>query len=543
MAFQQSLGQLRAAVATYASLPLTGNMKGDIRIVLDLGAAYTWISESGSGTWVDWKKVTVSNYNDLTGRPESSPLAIDNATQAIRNIYLNYVYLFFISILTVSQNVMKMFEGMIDLFKTEDGLDLTKSVGQRRLDVQGGQAGITYYRNNFDGSLDNYTKILIHGINYNDELQVLPEGEGGQGGDGGGGGDPTVVSFFDNLYNDIIPSNATVDTIITKFGQKAIQFSGANDSCLILYYINQDGDLYKVNGLDFTWDFWVRPDNDNAETIIVNHCFNHTEGDSFKIERLANKKIKASIKGANEYTFDNMWLPVDPVSYNVTSVNTIEKEVWSHIALVRSNGYLKLFINGNLEATSSIADTQNIVNYKQDMSIPYYEGSPIFKVGSGFTGRMEEIRISKGIARWASNFTPLTVPYNYQIVSAPCNNMVMQSNGYEAEAIPSSARIVIFEQDAILNYEPEIVETIIPNTDVKVYISRDGGTTFTQAADLKYEFNIYQEVVWGSIYNNTNFLVGTVDLSSQPSGKEVCYKITTHNNKDLSIRAVAINWK
>jgi hypothetical protein len=121
--------------------------------------------------------------------------------------------------------------------------------------------------------------------------------------------------------------------------------------------------------------------------------------------------------------------------------------------------------------------------------------------------------------------------------------MVIQSEGYEANSIPTSARIVIFEQDAVLSYEPEVVETVTPNTDIKVYISRDGGTTFTQATDLKYEFNIYQEVVWGSIYNNVNFLVGTVDLLSQPNGKEICYKITTHNNKDLLIRSVACNWK
>jgi hypothetical protein len=237
------------------------------------------------------------------------------------------------------------------------------------------------------------------------------------------------------------------------------------------------------------------------------------------------------------------WYPVDPVSYDVTSVNTIAKEVWSHIALVRNAGYLKLFINGNLEATSSVADNQEICRYRNEMYVPFYEGGCAFRIGYNFTGRMEEIRFSKGIARYTSTFTPRTTPYNTPTQSAPCNNMVIQSEGYEANSIPTSARIVIFEQDAVLSYEPEVVETVTPNTDIKVYISRDGGTTFTQATDLKYEFNIYQEVVWGSIYNNVNFLVGTVDLLSQPNGKEICYKITTHNNKDLLIRAVAVNWK
>jgi hypothetical protein len=358
-----------------------------------------------------------------------------------------------------------------------------------------------------------------------------------------GGGEITYASFFDALYNDILPYNIDADTVITKFGEKSIQFAGTTDSYLIIPYINQNGNPFTVNGLDFTWDFWVRPDNDDAEPIIVDYSFDRELGGAFKIERLANKKIKVSIVGCSEYYYDTKWYPVDPVSYDVTSVNTIAKEVWSHIALVRNAGYLKLFINGNLEATSSVADNQEICRYRNEMYVPFYEGGCAFRIGYNFTGRMEEIRFSKGIARYTSTFTPRTTPYNTPTQSAPCNNMVIQSEGYEANSIPTSARIVIFEQDAVLSYEPEVVETVTPNTDIKVYISRDGGTTFTQATDLKYEFNIYQEVVWGSIYNNVNFLVGTVDLLSQPNGKEICYKITTHNNKDLLIRSVACNWK
>ncbi len=74
MAFVQRLGSLRSPVSTYANLPITGNVLGDLRILTDLGVLYTWTSESGSGTLANWKKVTVSSYNDLTNRPVISPL-------------------------------------------------------------------------------------------------------------------------------------------------------------------------------------------------------------------------------------------------------------------------------------------------------------------------------------------------------------------------------------------------------------------------------------------------------------------------------------
>ena len=757
--FQQSLGQLRSAVATYANLPLSGNNKGDIRITLDLGAAYTWISESGSGTWVDWKKVTVSNYNDLNNRPISSPLAIDTATQTVRNIYLNYVYMFFMSMVSISINVMKMFDGVLDALHTEDGIDLTRTSGQRRVLAPTMQSYAGFYFNDFDGSLDSYTKLLIHGYQLNGE----------------------ATDFFDSLLNDILRNDTITSATNTKFGNKALSFDASLTSYLLLnsFYntptlgLSNDGNPFKVNGVDFTWDFWVRCNADAAETIMVDHQFNHDDGTNFKIEKTAAKKIKVSLRGCTDYTWDNQNVPTDPISYDVTGTTSIEKEVWYHIGIVRQSGYIKLYINGILDGTSSVADTQNIIDYDNELVIGNENG---LYLGKGFNGRIEEVRFSKGIARYTSTFTPRTTAYNeptdnpigvipfthyklnedaanaavadsgtgtnngtasrntnllsqtgkiakafnftranndqiqvndfvvdikndttgtfsywfkpsalgdsgylfcasadathpvvnssydgagnivsfmiyqdpndgawqwqsanniteeswYHLVvvqdgvspkiyingvdvtstgnfttanditawmnkkgnavtakiggcvcaniwfdgliddfryykntaltsdqvailynegngieeeSITTDNMIIQSEGYETNTIPSSARVVIFEQDGIASYDPKVVQAVTPNTDIKLYVSRDAGTTFTQVTDLKVEMDINQEVIWTSLYSNVNFLVGTVDLSTQPNGKEIVYKITTHNNKDLLIRAIAINWK
>jgi hypothetical protein len=42
---------------------------------------------------------------------------------------------------------------------------------------------------------------------------------------------------------------------------------------------------------------------------------------------------------------------------------------------------------------------------------------------------------------------------------------------------------------------------------------------------------------------SVNWYVGTVDLSTQPNGKEMVWKVTTHNNKPVSLRSIALNWK
>ena len=77
------------------------------------------------------------------------------------------------------------------------------------------------------------------------------------------------------------------------------------------------------------------------------------------------------------------------------------------------------------------------------------------------------------------------------------------------------------------------------NTDIKGFISRDSGTTFTQGT-------LVDE---GSYGTSTKRIVAfhDLDISSQPSGTSVCYKITTHNqsagSKETRIAAVSHGWK
>ena len=76
------------------------------------------------------------------------------------------------------------------------------------------------------------------------------------------------------------------------------------------------------------------------------------------------------------------------------------------------------------------------------------------------------------------------------------------------------------------------------NTDIKGYISRDSGTTFTEGT-------LVDE---GSYATSTKKIIAfhDLDISGQPSGTSICYKITTHNqsaSKKTRIHAVSYGWK
>ena len=101
--------------------------------------------------------------------------------------------------------------------------------------------------------------------------------------------------------------------------------------------------------------------------------------------------------------------------------------------------------------------------------------------------------------------------------------MILQSNSFTAETQPDNARIVIFEED---------VDSVTLNTDLKAFASRDGGTTFTQ-------ITLVNE---GEYESGRNILSASVDISAQPAGTSMKYKITTLNNKDLKLHGCGISW-
>jgi hypothetical protein len=84
--------------------------------------------------------------------------------------------------------------------------------------------------------------------------------------------------------------------------------------------------------------------------------------------------------------------------HKIESSTTLIVNTWYHVALVRvSGGNTKMYINGIHEG-SVYADTTD-----HDYDAVYVGG--FNEATYDFTGYIDELRISKGIARWTSNFT------------------------------------------------------------------------------------------------------------------------------------------
>jgi hypothetical protein len=78
---------------------------------------------------------------------------------------------------------------------------------------------------------------------------------------------------------------------------------------------------------------------------------------------------------------------------------------WYHVALVKNgtSGYMA-FVDGTQVGTTQ-TDTSTMPDFAAVLAIWTRT------TGSYFAGWMDELRISKGVARWTGNFTPPTSAY------------------------------------------------------------------------------------------------------------------------------------
>ena len=106
----------------------------------------------------------------------------------------------------------------------------------------------------------------------------------------------------------------------------------------------------------------------------------------------------------------------------------------------------------------------------------------------------------------------------------PVSSATIVSNSFTSNSVATSSRIVVFEEN---------VDTPTLNTDIIASVSRDGGTTFTNAtlSDSGY--------VTGS--SGQRILTGQADISGQPSGQSMRWKLALANNK-VKIHGVSLQW-
>lgn len=181
---------------------------------------------------------------------------------------------------------------------------------------------------------------------------------------------------------------AQLSTAVKKYNNASIYFDGTGD-----YLYSPPSLNYAFGTGNFTIECWVYIiAHTNADGCI---CLNWTGTWSTN-----NWSLHTDHGSVNEkFTFwVNNYSSSSPI---LTSTTTATINTWHHVAVTRSGNTWRLFVNGNSEATvtSSVA-------MDNGSSWPIYISGAIS--GQQLNGYIDDLRFTKGVARYTGNFTPPT---------------------------------------------------------------------------------------------------------------------------------------
>lgn len=177
--------------------------------------------------------------------------------------------------------------------------------------------------------------------------------------------------------------NAQISAAQSKFGGTSGLFHGTGD-----YLSIPNSADFSFTG-DLTIDFWIRLASIGATIGIYSQSTDGTHLVQLAIAGVGTSLLLQEVGGGGVVQ-QWRWIP---------STNT-----WYHVAICRSGSAWYAFVNGTA--------LTNITNANPAGAVGGFSGSEyigvLWNLSGGLNGWLDEFHISKGVARWTSNFTPPT---------------------------------------------------------------------------------------------------------------------------------------
>jgi hypothetical protein len=183
------------------------------------------------------------------------------------------------------------------------------------------------------------------------------------------------------------------DTIqlTTNMFNKSAYFDG-ND-----YLEISDSDDWDFGNGDFTIDFWIYFDNDSLQDVHEGLVAQYEDYDNRFLIWFTNNNEYGICFG---YRDEGIWT----VDLKSNDYSDWQPRTWYHVAVTKHSNVYTIFRNGVV--INSVVSDYEIENINGSLLVGGWG-----ETSSLLNGNIDELRISKGIARWTSDFTPPTAPY------------------------------------------------------------------------------------------------------------------------------------
>lgn len=204
--------------------------------------------------------------------------------------------------------------------------------------------------------------------------------------------DSSVLNTSFTAYGD-----AKISTDQKKYGTGSLKFDGALGS---IRSTVDDTNLWSLGTGDFTLEFWLYFVNAPSGWACVMQLATRTNN-TFTSESngfYVSAHVLAAALRVNSVTV-----------IEFGDASAIPKNTWTHIAVTRESNVFRIFKNGvqgGSGTSSASISARKLVIGTDNMMTTSGQGR--------LTGYIDDIRITKGVARYTADFTPPTAPFPNQ---------------------------------------------------------------------------------------------------------------------------------
>ena len=187
--------------------------------------------------------------------------------------------------------------------------------------------------------------------------------------------------------------DAEISTAQSKFGGSSLSLDGNGD------YVDLPQATNQLVSEDFTIEFWFRI-NSGAGSETVGLFGSYYTGGSGK------GMLMQSTATYNQVFFQWHYGASDWAYLNQTqgTRTALSNNTWYHVAVTRSGSTWRLFLDGTQE--DSVTQSSYITDSGSTTRLGNY--GPSGTASHGLNGYIEDFRITRGVARYTSNFTAPT---------------------------------------------------------------------------------------------------------------------------------------
>ena len=270
------------------------------------------------------------------------------------------------------------------------------------------------------------------------------------------------TTFIDSSQNALAATRfgtPVISTTQSKFGGSSAYFNGTSD-----YITYSSATLFDFSG-DFTIEgFWYFSQINQNQGFTILFC-------GIELDRIQ----LATVSGGIELYWGGLL-----ISYSIASSSFLN--TWTHVAVTRSGTAVKLWINGVNVASATKATAIDVsgLSLAKQLNNGIYNGY--------FNGYIDEFRVTKGICRYTSTFTPPTQPLSLPGVVTDLTKNKISSTLTNTTFTSSNGGLLTYNGSSSTTVGSSVI-TGVSEFTVMVWFNSSSIVNYKNVLDFNYNFN------------------------------------------------------